>query len=411
MDEDVNFAATLLEKTANAAEAAHPPSASESAVIQRSGNLVSTPVQALAHQFFRVAHSQPPSDAETSDATVARSVARTRAAGSRPTPGAPSEAPAEAPESLPPSGPPAEAPLEPSELTDVPLEEPGAPFEEGGLPTPGTTETDIQLVATVAEAQAERLGRITGFVRDRPGEVVLQPPMEYSRAVMWLSKHRRAVVIEGFLDPTAALTSEAFASALRNIEEEVAGLLRLVHFDANDDPTAAGPGAVRSAVLLSRVPWEPTGPGGSEDAANIFWLPVPDKKLMEKRKGAVKGLLKRTFGSDFFARTLLSLGHTNITEAVLDLFDKLLVEKHETQESLGATGAAYAACGAERRALKPKLDKLRKEMVRRWFLPPIQHEVDVRGDRWCVHGWEQQQQGPTSGLLCRRCPVLNCHDC
>ncbi len=126
--------------------------------------------------------------------------------------------------------------------------------------------------------------------------------------------------------------------------------------------------------------------------------------------GQLKAFLRKLFGSDFFAHTLLSQGRRLLTPASLGLWDQIHQGKAQHSAGLVVPPQGPPQWGAARRRLKEELQVVRQEMLYRGLLPPPVMEVVRDGLVWCPHCREPGPP-PPGAVVCDRCGIRNCARC
>jgi hypothetical protein len=124
--------------------------------------------------------------------------------------------------------------------------------------------------------------------------------------------------------------------------------------------------------------------------------------------GLLRSVLHRTFGSDFFARALISQGEELLDPAKLELWDQVLARRREHSKVMHTpiSGAQNLDLASKRRVEMEHLALLRQEMQHRGLLRPVAQEMQAAdGTWWCRHGL----QG--GGVACARCLLTNCPQC
>ena len=149
--------------------------------------------------------------------------------------------------------------------------------------------------------------------------------------------------------------------------------------------------------------------------------------MNQKMPGFLKAFFRRTFGSDFFAKALISQGESLLRPDRLAEWDAVLKRHRGSTQAVHAAGAAAEPAAAahpsreppiaighsggdsaERRQQKEQLQLMRGELQARNVLEPLAQEVlDVATNNWwCHHGSRAGR-----GAQCEKCQLYNCLEC
>ena len=227
--------------------------------------------------------------------------------------------------------------------------------------------------------------------------------------------------------PTDFRGTGAYTRVLHRMREELAGLVREVWMDKDDDvilPTDLGGQGKRCKrrLVLMHLPWE-TARGTEE----LQWRVATKSTVNQKMHGLLKAFFHHHFGCDFFAKALISQGESLLRPDRLAEWDAVLKRHRGSTQAVHAAGAeaepAAAAHpsreppiaighsggdSAERRQQKQQLQLMRGELQARNVLEPLAQEVfdGATNNWWCHHGSRAGR-----GAQCEKCQLYNCLEC
>ena len=182
-----------------------------------------------------------------------------------------------------------------------------------------------------------------GYIRDRTGGITLEPEWNMLRAWIWLLQHRQTVLDQhqrgsgDYLGPLITVVN-------KNIQKDCEPLFRLLPDDRSDDVPGlsskgkgrgqgkqlkGGEGPMPMKWVMLRFPWQAATP--EEDTQPVSGDSVPSGVMKEW----VKGMFRRAFGKDTFAKTLLQNGCSDSVLAEYKRQDNL---EHATQAFIGSLG-------------------------------------------------------------------------